>query len=94
VSNAVNTVTSSPSVLTVTVPPAPRMYYGEPGPGMFVLTFNPITGLTNSVQTNASLADNGWGVLTNIPPPSTTNTLAITNTISGLQRYYRVVFVP
>lgn len=89
-----NAVTSNPSLLNVTVPPAPRVYYAVPAPGVFTLTFNPVAGLTNSVQTSSTAGPNGWGVLTNIPPPPDTNAMTITNLISGAQRYYRVSFAP
>lgn len=89
-----NSVTSNPSILNVTVPPAPRVYYASPTPNLFTLTFNPIAGLTNSIQTNATPGAGGWGIMTNIPPPPNTNAITITNVISGLQRYYRVSFAP
>jgi len=94
VSNSINAVTSSPSVLNVAVPAAPQVYYSSSGPGLFMLTFNPIAGLTNAVQTNADFAGGSWGLLTNIPPPANTNAITITNVISSLQRYYRVSFAP
>ena len=94
VGNSISSVTSAPSVLNVTVPAAPQVYPGSPCPGLFALTFNPVAGLTNSVQTNSDAAGVGWVTLTNIPPPANTNAITITDAISGAQRYYRVLFAP
>lgn len=95
VTNSINSVTSSPdAVLTVNVPPAPALATQPVASNLFVLSFNPVAGLTNTVQTNDTIAATGWGTLTNIPPPTNTNLISITNPITGPARFYRTVFAP
>jgi hypothetical protein len=88
-------VTSSPAAhLEVVVPPAPRLTLQPAAANEFRFSFNPVAGLTNTILTNASPDHTGWGVMTNIPPPASTSSIIITDTVSSSTKLYRVKFDP
>ena len=96
ITNAAGSVTSTPALLVVTVPPPPSIYPSVAAPtnGFFQFTFIPVPGLTNTVQTNTDLAAGIWAALTNLPPPPNTNAVTVTDIFSPGFRFYRVVVVP
>ncbi|MDB6034999.1 MAG: hypothetical protein JWM16_5337 [Verrucomicrobiales bacterium] len=94
VSNFAGTNTSSEAQLTVTIPPAVVLAPAAASSNTFLLTFTPAVGLTNSVLTNGSVADSGWGILTNIPPPSSAASITLTNPIESTLKFYRISFWP
>lgn len=94
VTNSGGSVTSAPAHLAIDLP-APPMVNLLPAQGTdFVLTFIPVVGLTNSVQTAATLNGGPWTVLTNIPPPAVANSVSVTDKISGAASFYRVSVSP
>jgi hypothetical protein len=96
VTNAAGAVTSSVAPLVVTVPPAPPITSTSVTTtgGVFQFTFNPVAGLTNTVLSSADLTSNNWGVLTNIPPPATTNAVTVFDKINNSNQFYRIQIVP
>jgi len=96
VTNAAGAVTSSVAPLIVTVPAAPPITSTSATVtgGLFQFTFNPVAGLTNTVQMSANLATGTWGVLTNIPPPATTNPITVFDKINNSNQFYRIQIVP
>lgn len=94
VSNSINSATSSPAHLTVTMPLSPAITPSSGGNGQFILTFNPVVGLTNSVFFQTNPGGPGWLLLTNIPPPATTSSITVTDSVTDGKRFYRVSFEP
>jgi hypothetical protein len=94
VSNASGIATSSNALLIVNVPPPPPITLPAQPPNLFLFSFSPVIGLTNSVVTNNVMVPGPWNVLTNIPPPASANSIIVTDTFNGVSRYYRVQFSP
>jgi plastocyanin len=94
ISNTAGAITSSPAMLAVTLPSPPTIQSPAVVSGKFQFSFNPVVGLTNSVMTNNNVSGGTWGVLTNVPPPTTANSITISDTISGTNRFYRVKIMP
>lgn len=94
VTNAYGSVTSAVATLTVNNPPPPIIAPPEKQSGQFVFSFSPAVGLTNTILTNATLVGGTWNVLTNFPPPASSNSLSVTDAVSGTGRFYRVQIVP
>jgi hypothetical protein len=96
VTNIAGAVTSSVAPLIVTVPAAPPITSTSAAAtgGLIQFTFNPVVGLTNTVQTSANLMTGTWGVLTNITPPATTNAVTIFDKITHSNQFYRIQIVP
>jgi hypothetical protein len=94
VSNSSGAVTSSNALLTVLVPPAPTIVLPPQPPNLFLFSFSPVVGLTNTVVTNNILAPGPWAVLTNIPPPLSATSIVVTDTFNGAAWFYRVQFSP
>ena len=94
ISNSVNTVTSSPAHLTVTVPPTPALTPLSNNGGVFMFSFNPVIGLTNTVLFQTNVTGPSWLLLTNIPPPASTNSVTVTDSVTSGSKFYRVSFEP
>jgi hypothetical protein len=94
ITNGSGAITSSPAQLTVTTPASPPMMSPGVVAGMFQFTFNPVVGLTNSVMTNNAVSGGSWVVMTNVPPPTTTNPVTVTDAITGTNRFYRIQIIP
>jgi len=92
--NSAGSLTSSPALLVVTTPTSPQITAPTIAGGVFQFTFNPVVGLTNSVLTNDNVSGGSWVVMTNVPPPATTNAVTVSDTISGTNRFYRVQIIP
>ena len=94
ISNSAGSVTSSIANLVITNPNPPTMTAPVKNGSLFQFTFVPVVGLTNSVLTNSVITGGSWGVLTNVPPPSTTSPITVTDPFSSTNRFYRVQIVP
>jgi hypothetical protein len=97
ITNTAGSVTSSPALLAVTIPPSPRLTSPTTittGSGGFQFTFNPVAGLTNTVQVTTSLTGSSWATLTNIASPATTNAVTVSDVLTPTNRYYRVQIIP
>lgn len=94
VTNSAGNLTSSNAQFTVNLPAAPTLLPAGIAGNKFSFTFTPVVGLTNVVLTNHTVAGAGWGVLTNIPPPSSAASITITDLISGSLKFYRASFSP
>jgi hypothetical protein len=94
ITNSAGSLTSAPAILFVTTPAAPPMTTPAIVAGKFQFTFNPVIGLTNSVVTNNTMNGGSWVVMTNVPPPATTNPVTVSDNISGTNRFYRVQIIP
>jgi hypothetical protein len=97
ITNMAGSVTSAPALLAVTVPPAPTLTAAAStaaAAGTFQFTFNPVVGLTNTVQATASLTGSAWGTLTNIAPPATSNTVTVSDIMNSSNAFYRVQIIP
>lgn len=94
VTNAGGSELSSNALLTVSVPPPPRLTGQSASGNTFTLSFVPVPGLTNTVETNGVPGPGGWGVRSNVPPPANTNMVTITDPVDQAARYYRVIFLP
>ena len=94
VSNVAGSVTSSPATLAVLIPPAPTVQFPQIAGNLFTFRFTPVLGLTNTVQTNGQLGSGVWGILTNIAPPATSNSVVVNDVISDQKKFYRVMFAP
>jgi len=87
------TITIVPGITGLQPPVISSTGFGKDG-GIFQFTFSPIAGLTNTVQTNANLAANTWGTMTNIPPPATTSAITIFDKVNNSNQFYRIQIVP
>ena len=94
ITNSAGAVTSAPAQLTITLPSSPTIQSPVVTSAKFQFTFNPVVGLTNSVMTNETLNGGSWGVMTNVPPPTTTNPITVSDNIGGTNRFYRVRIIP
>ncbi|HEX5398437.1 MAG TPA: immunoglobulin domain-containing protein [Verrucomicrobiae bacterium] len=96
ITNTAGSVTSTPAILMVATPPSPPITSSSisASGGFFHITFNPIAGLTNAVQTNSNLAAGIWSTMTNIPPPVTTNAVTVTDAVNSAGKFYRVQINP
>ena len=94
ITNTGGSVTSSIAVLGVTNPLPPRLTAPAKNGGQYQFTFIPVTGLTNTVLTNRTLLGGSWGVFTNIPPPTTTSLITISDSLTNSSRFYRLQVVP
>jgi hypothetical protein len=94
ITNNFGSVTSGVAHVEVTRPPPPRMSAAQGGPTQFRLSFIPVVGLTNSVETNSAVGAGVWGTFTNIPPPASASSITVTDTISGTARFYRLSIKP
>ena len=94
ITNAAGSITSSPvATLTVNSPPPPVAGPTVQLGGKFLFSFTPVVGLTNTVLTNG-VASSVWNPLTNVPPPATTSSITVTDTVAGPARFYRVQIIP
>ncbi|MDB6112546.1 MAG: multidomain protein with s-layer y region, glug motif, ig motif, i-set domain [Pedosphaera sp.] len=93
VTNNAGSITSSVASLTVNVPPPPIISLLPPGTNKFLFSFVPVVGLTNTILTNGTVGS-GWTALTNIPPPTSANSITVTDNISGASRFYRLQVAP
>jgi len=94
ITNSAGSVTSSIANLVITNPNPPTMTAPVKNGSLFQFTFVPVVGLTNSVLTNSVITGGSWGVLTNVPPPSTASPITVTDPFSKTNRFYRVQIVP
>ena len=94
ITNAAGAVTSSPALLTVTLPASPAIGSPAVGNGKFQFTFDPVVGLTNSVLYQGASNGGSWSVLTNVPPPVTTSAITVSDTMTATNRFYRVQIIP
>ena len=94
ITNNAGAVTSTPAILAVTTPAAPKLSPAAIVSGKFQFTFNPVAGLTNTVLTNNVLGSGTWTALTNIPPPANTNAVTVADSLSASNRFYRVQIIP
>ncbi|MEI6077945.1 MAG: immunoglobulin domain-containing protein [Verrucomicrobiota bacterium] len=94
ITNSAGSVTSSIANLVITNPNPPTMSAPVKNGSLFQFTFVPVVGLTNSVLTNSVITGGSWGVLTNVPPPSTASPITVTDPFSSTNRFYRVQIVP
>lgn len=97
ITNIAGSVTSSAALLTVTKPPAPPITSSVLIRGTnegFQFTFNPVTGLTNTVLASANLFSQAWETLTNFAPPTTSNSITVADVMTASNRFYRIEVVP
>ena len=96
VMNSAGNALSAAAALKVNAPPQPLTVppAAQAGPGQFIFSFIPVVGLTNTVLTNGSTGLASWGVLTNVPPPATADTITVSDTVSSPGRFYRVMVMP
>ena len=94
ITNSAGSVTSSIANLVITNPNPPTMTAPVKNGSLFQFTFVPVVGLTNSVLTNSVITGGSWGVLTNVPPPSTASPITVTDPFSKTNRFYRVQIMP
>jgi hypothetical protein len=94
ITNSAGAVTSAVAKLVVSVPTGPLINGAASVNNQFRFSFTPVVGLTNSVETNSGPAGGIWNALTNIPPPSSSAMISITNPITGPAGYYRVRIQP
>jgi hypothetical protein len=55
-----------------------------------VLSFAAVAGQSYTLESRSDPGSGAWSVLAQFAPPSANETLHFTNTISGVQRYYRL----
>jgi len=72
--------------------PIPTIELTEVIENHFYFSFVAQPGQAFFVQFNDSLNTNNWTTFTNIPPSSATQTVVVTDEVSGSKRYYRVGF--
>jgi hypothetical protein len=96
INNSAGSVTSSPAILAVKTPPSPPITSSSvsAADGRFHITFNPVAGLTNAVQTNSNLATGAWSTMTNIAPPVATNAITIMDAVNATGKFYRIQINP
>ena len=94
ITNGGGSITSTPASLVVTNPLPATLTAPANSGGVFQFTFIPVVGLTNSVQTNSILTGGDWAVLTNVPPPATTDPITVSDPFGGSNRFYRVQVSP
>ena len=84
--DALNTPT-----LTLGYVARPRITQSQVVGNKFTLSFIAQAGQGYLVQARNSLSSGNWGTLTNVPPPSSTQTIVVNAPIAGTQRFYRIV---
>jgi len=87
--------TNSIAAALVVTPPPPPLIDAPIILGASVqFTFAPVIGLTNTVLTSPSAAEGSWDIFTNVPPPTASTPITITDPIITSNRFYRVLIVP
>jgi hypothetical protein len=71
--------------------PSPSLHIEKLDETKIVLSFEAVAGQSYTLQSRSNLAADDWAEETQIPPRPITETVRLTNTISGTERYFRLI---